>query len=88
MVDLKLNSLHTDGKLPMSIKRPTWGDSSGGPVVMYLLSNAGDTGLIPGLGAKIPRVMRQLSPCAAIREAYTLHLERSLHATAKTHESR
>ena len=88
MVDFKLNSLHTDGKLPMSVKRPTLGDSSGGPVVMYLLSNAGDTGLIPGLGAKIPCVVRQLSPCASTREAYTLHLERSLHATAKTHESR
>ena len=30
--------------------------------------NAGDVGLIPGWGTKVPRAARQLSPRAAIRE--------------------
>ena len=55
-------------------------------------SNAGDAGLIPGRGTKIPHAMGQLSPHAAtteltrasIREEKTLTpLERSLHATTK-----
>ena len=60
----------------MSVKRPTLGDSSGGPVVKDLLSNAGDTGLNSGLGAKISHVTRQLSPCAATREAHTATREK------------
>ena len=72
----------------MSVKRPTLGDSSGGPVVKDLLSNAGDTGLTPGLGAKLPHFARRISPCDTAREAHTLQLERSLHAAAKTYEVR
>ena len=37
-------------------------DFPGGPVVRNPLGNAGGTGLI--LGGKIPRAVRQLSPCA------------------------
>ena len=32
-------------------------------MVKNLPSNAGDVGLIPGLGTKIPHDTRQLSPC-------------------------
>ena len=38
-------------------------DFPGGPVVKNLPSNAGDTGSIPGRGAKIPRAAGQLSLC-------------------------
>ena len=38
-------------------------DFPGGPVVKNLLSNAGDTDLIPSQGTKIPHAMGQLSPC-------------------------
>ena len=43
-------------------------DFPGGPVVKNLLSNAGDTDLIPGQGTKIPHAMGQLSPCVTTRE--------------------
>ena len=33
-------------------------------------SNAGDEGLIPGLGSKIPRAAGQLNPCATTREVH------------------
>ena len=46
---------------------PQW-DFPGGPVVRNLPANAGDMGLIPGLGAKIPHAERQLSPCAPTTE--------------------
>ena len=40
-------------------------DFPGGPVVKNLPSNAGDAGLIPGQGPKIPHAVGQLlSPCA------------------------
>ena len=38
-----------------------------GPVVKNLPPNAGDTGLIPGQGTKIPHAMGQLSPHTATR---------------------
>ena len=38
-----------------------------GPVVGSLPSNAGDVGLTPGLGTKIPHTPEQLNPCAATR---------------------
>ena len=38
-----------------------------GPVVKHLPPNAGDTGLIPGQGTKIPHAMGQLSPHTATR---------------------
>ena len=34
----------------------------GGPVVKNLPCNAGDGGLIPGQGSKIPHAAKQLSP--------------------------
>ena len=39
-----------------------FGDFPGGPLVKNLPSNAGDEGLIPGLGTKIPHALEQLSP--------------------------
>ena len=39
-----------------------------GPVVKNLPFNAGDTGLIPGQGTKIPHAAGQLSPHTATRE--------------------
>ena len=39
-------------------------DFPGGPVVKNLSYNAGDVGLIPGQGTKIPHAAGQLSPCA------------------------
>ena len=43
-------------------------DFPGGPVVKNLPSNAGDVGLIPGRGTKIPRAAGQLSPRATATE--------------------
>ena len=43
-------------------------DFSGGPVVKNPPSNAGDTGLIPGRGTKIPHAMGQLSLRAVTTE--------------------
>ena len=43
-------------------------DFPGGPVVKNLLSNAGDTGSIPGQGTKIPHAMGKLSLSAANTE--------------------
>ena len=40
----------------------------GGPVTKNLPSNAGDNGLIPGRGTKIPQAAGQLSPNVAITE--------------------
>ena len=37
------------------------GGTSGGPVIKNLPANAGDTGLIPGLGTKIPDAKGQPS---------------------------
>ena len=37
-------------------------DFPGSPVVRNILCNAGDTGLIPGQGIKIPHATKQLSP--------------------------
>ena len=52
-------------------------DFPGGPVVKNPPSNAGDSGLIPGRGTKIPHAAGQLSP-------RTPQLERSPHAATKT----
>ena len=43
-------------------------DFPGGPVVKNLPSNAGDVGLIPDWGTKIPHATGQLSPCATTTE--------------------
>ena len=45
------------------------GDFPGSPVVKNLPRNAGDVGLFPGQGTKIPRTLEQLS----------------LHATTRVH---
>ena len=42
-------------------------DFSSGPVVRNLPCIAGDTGLIPGWGTKIPHVAEQLSPSATTK---------------------
>ena len=42
---------------------------SGGSVVKNLPANAGHMGSIPGLGTKIPHIVRQLSLCAITTEA-------------------
>ena len=55
--------------------RFSW-DFPGGPVVKNLPSSAGDVGLIPGQGTKIPHAMGQLSPHAASTEPVR-HNERS-----------
>ena len=44
------------------IKRLDIWDFPGGPVVKNPPSNAGDAGLIPGWGTKIPHAAGQLSP--------------------------
>ena len=41
-------------------------DFPSGPVVKNLPSKAGDVGLIPGWGTKIPQAIGQLSLCTAI----------------------
>ena len=51
-----------------TIKNRHDGDFPGGPVVQNLPSNAGDTGLIPGRGTKIPHAAGQLSLRAATTE--------------------
>ena len=48
-------------------------DFPGGPVVKNPPYNAGDTGLIPGLGSKIPHATGQLSPCATTTELTRLN---------------
>ena len=48
-------------------------DFPGGPVVKNLPSNAGDVGLIPGWGTKIPRASGLQSPRASTREKPTCH---------------
>ena len=50
-------------------------DFPGGPVVKTLSSNAGDVGLIPGWGTKIPNALGQLSLCATSREQPSHHTE-------------
>ena len=44
-------------------------DFPSGPVIKNLPCNAGDVGLIPGWGTRIPRAMEQLSPRASTAEA-------------------
>ena len=43
-------------------------DFTGGRVVKNPPYNAGDMGLIPGQGTKIPHAAGQLSPCATTTE--------------------
>ena len=48
-----------------------------GPVVKKLPSHAGDMGLIPGWGTKIPDAAKQLNPHATTGEKPARHNERS-----------
>ena len=66
------------------------GELPDGPVVKNPSCSAGDTGLIPSQGTKIPHAMERLSPSTAARESVH-HNEKiphdstkSLHATTKT----
>ena len=54
--------------LTMSYKYRFQGDFPGGSVVKNLPCNAGDMGLIPGWGTKIPHATGQLSLCATTRQ--------------------
>ena len=57
----------------MQFKKKGGGDFPGGQVVKNLLSNAGDTGLIPGQGTKIPHAAGQLSPRTTTTELVCLN---------------
>ena len=52
-----------------AFKKVVAGDFPGGPVVKNPPTDAGDVGLIPAPGTKIPRAVGQLRPRAAIPEA-------------------
>ena len=56
----------------MCLKNSPW-DFPGGPVVKNPPSNAGDLGLIPGLGTKIPHASGQLSSRATTTELASLN---------------
>ena len=45
-------------------------DFPGGAVVKNTLFNAGDMGLIPGWGTRIPQALEQLGLCAQGRSIY------------------
>ena len=53
----------------LNIKNGLGQDFEGGPVVKNLPANAGDTGLISGLGTTITRAAGRLSLCARPTEA-------------------
>ena len=69
------------GKTKVHLKKTS--DFPGGPVIKNLPSNAGDVGLIPGFGTKIPHAAKQLSPCTANTEPKH-HDERSPCTAMKT----
>ena len=56
------------GILGANTHKPGLRDFPGGPVVKNPPCNAGDVGLIPGWGTKIPHAVRQLSPQAATKD--------------------
>ena len=70
------------------LKHPTR-DFPGGPVVKNLPCNAGDVGLNPSWGTRIPHVMEQLSPSSATTEPAPSEAcvpqRKILHDTTKTH---
>ena len=59
-------------------------DFPGGPVVKNPPSKAGDAGLIPVQGTKIPHATGQLSPCIATEKPLHTIARESLHVTVKT----
>ena len=56
-----------------------------GPVVKKLPSHAGDMGLIPGWGTKIPDAAKQLNPHATTGEKPARHNERSRMPQQRSH---
>ena len=48
--------------------RRVYGDFPGGPVVKNPSANAGDVGLIPGQGTRIPHAAEELKLCATTTE--------------------
>ena len=58
-------------------------DFPGGPVVKNPPSNAGDAGLIPGQGTKIPHAMGQLSLCATLLSLCASTREPVCHKTTE-----
>ena len=55
-------------------------DFPDGPVVKNPPSNAGDVGLIPGRGTKIPYVAGQLSPCMQLLSPCTTSGHRNVES--------
>ena len=57
-------------------------------MVKNLPCNAGDVGLIPGRGTKIPHAAEQLSPCAVMTEPQLWHTcaptRESMHLNKRT----
>ena len=62
------------------------GDFPGGPVVKNLSSNAGDMGLTPSRGTKIPHTMGQQSLHAATREKRMCHNKDPAQPHTHTHK--
>ena len=67
-----------ESRVNRTIKRANSLDFPGGSVAKNLPCNAGDEGLIPSQGAKIPHAMEQLSLCATTTEL-ACHRESVLH---------
>ena len=67
---IQLNIKQTQKPKPKNhlIKNGQKREFPGSPVVKNLPSNAGDVGLIPGEGTKVPHAMGQLSPCTTPTE--------------------
>ena len=53
--------------------KEAWKDFPGGPVVKNPPYNAGNVGLTPGQGTKIPHAAGQLSPCTTTTELARLN---------------
>ena len=79
---------------PQPSKMKQYQDFPGGPVVKNSRSNAGDAGLIPGRGTKIPHAAGQLIPRTTTTELahlnespraanYRAHAPWSPHATTR-----
>ena len=59
----------------------------GDPVVRNLLSNAGDTDLIPAWGTKIPHSTGQLSPRASARKLSTKSAQSRAYALPRVYHN-
>ena len=73
--------IQRNGKIPCALgleelillKWPSYWDFPGGPVVKNPPYKAGDTGLIPGQGTKMPHAAGQLSPRTTTTELVHLY---------------